>query len=76
MIKRLLLLAPGILAGAGCASSPMAPGSTMQSSNPAPLEYRSAFAGYKAFADEPVAPWPDANETVKEAAGREHQGHR
>lgn len=76
MISRLLLLVPAIFAGAGCAGNPSAPGPAMQSSKPVPLEYRSAFTGYKAFADEPVAPWRDANETVKEAAGREHQGHR
>lgn len=76
MIERLLLLAPAIFAGAGCASSAITPASTMQSSKPDPLEYRSPFADYRPFADEPIVPWRDANETVKEAAGREHQGHR
>jgi hypothetical protein len=76
MIKRLLLLAPAILAGAGCGSSPAAPGPTMPSSTAVSLEYRSAFAGYRAFRDAPIAPWRDANEAVNEAASRERRGHR
>ena len=69
MIKRLLLLAPAILAAAGCGSGPRAADPGMPASKAPPLEYRSAFAGFRPFADEPIAPWRDANEAVKE-------GHR
>ena len=38
-----------------------------------PLEYRSAFEGYRPFAEEKPAPWRDANEAVKGNVG--HAGH-
>lgn len=78
MIKLLLLLVPAIFAGAGCGSRPTASDSTMPSGRTAPLEYRSAFAGYRPFRDEPIAPWRDANEAVKEAVepAHRHGGHR
>jgi hypothetical protein len=77
MSKR-LLLASAIAAAAGCASSPWVPDTTAPATQAPPLEYRSAFAGYSSFRDEPLAPWRDANETVKEAAepAHEHRGHR
>ena len=37
------------------------------------VEYRSAFAGYRPFAEEKVAPWRDSNEAVKD--GEEHASH-
>ena len=37
------------------------------------VEYRSAFAGYRPFAEEKVAPWKESNEAVKD--GDEHGGH-
>ena len=39
-----------------------------------PLAYRSAFDGYKPFADEDVAGWREANDEVRAAGG--HAGHR
>lgn len=35
----------------------------------APLQYRSAFDGYRRFADEPVRSWGEANETVGRIGG-------
>jgi hypothetical protein len=41
--------------------------------------YRSAFSGYRGFADQPVAPWRESNDTVGRIGGwrtyaREAQG--
>jgi hypothetical protein len=35
----------------------------------APITYQSAFAGYQPFHDEPLAPWPEVNETVQRVGG-------
>jgi hypothetical protein len=39
-----------------------------------PVEYRSAFEGYRAFKDEELADWRNANEDVGAAGG--HAGQR
>jgi hypothetical protein len=39
-----------------------------------PVEYRSAFADYKPFADEELADWRKANDEVGAAGG--HAGHK
>ena len=36
------------------------------------VEYRSAFAGFRPFAEEKVAPWRESNEAAKDA--RSHGG--
>ena len=43
------------------------------------LAYRSALEGYKPFAEQPVAPWRESNDSVRAAGGwrayaREAQG--
>jgi hypothetical protein len=38
-----------------------------------PVTYRSAFEGYRAFADKELADWRSANEEVGAAGG--HKGH-
>ena len=39
-----------------------------------PVEYRSAFADYKPFADQELANWREANDEVGAAGG--HAGHK
>jgi hypothetical protein len=39
-----------------------------------PVEFRSAFEGYKPFADQEMGDWRKANEEVGAAGG--HAGHR
>jgi hypothetical protein len=39
-----------------------------------PIEYRSAFEGYRPFTDQEAADWRKANEEVGKAGG--HAGHR
>jgi hypothetical protein len=73
MTKRLLLLLPAAIAGAGCAQSAARPDPAVPAVKAPALEYRSAFEGYQAFADDKIRPWRDANETV--TGGADHAGH-
>lgn len=55
-----LLLAATAAGPAGAQSAPA-------SASPAP--YRSAFEGYQAFGEQPVAPWKASNDTVGRIGG-------
>jgi hypothetical protein len=39
------------------------------------VAYRSALSGYRAYQDESVAPWPEANERVRQIGGWQAYGH-
>lgn len=75
MKRRLLLLALGAAVLGGCAQSGVRSETSGSGGQIAPVEYRSAFAGYQPFREDAIAPWPDANEAVKESAAP-HGGHR
>ncbi len=72
MHKRFLIALTAMAAGAAAAQ-----GGRTDPAEPkvkvAPLEYRSAFEGYRPYAEEKPAPWRDANEAVKGNGG--HAGH-
>jgi hypothetical protein len=62
------------LALAGCAGArAQAPDPRQPQSSVTPLEYRSAFDGYRPFADQDLANWRQTNEEVGTAGG--HVGH-
>jgi hypothetical protein len=69
------LIAPALVL-AGCASAPAripaSPGDAK--AKVAPVEYRSAFEGYRAFADQELQDWRRANDEVGAAGG--HMGHK
>jgi hypothetical protein len=69
-MRRLLVLLAA--AGAGCAQTVTGPEPALVSANAPKLEYRSAFDGYRSFAEDKPVPWRDANEAVKES---DHRGH-
>jgi hypothetical protein len=71
MKKRLLFLLLAMAAGAGCAPSNARPEASADKATP--LEYRSAFDGYRGIAEDKLLPWREANETVKDAG--DHAGH-
>ena len=73
MHKRFLIALAAMAAGAAAAQSSGRPDPTDQKAKVPPLEYRSAFEGYRPFAEEKPAPWRDANEAVKGNVG--HAGH-
>lgn len=62
---------------AWCAGAAAAQGAQLDPAQPQatgkPPEYRSAFEGYRPFAEQEVADWRKANEEVREAGG--HAGH-
>lgn len=65
MIKRLLFLLLVTITATRCAPTRPGPAPAVPTGKAAPLEYRSAFEGYRAFSDDKPVPWRDANEEVK-----------
>ncbi|KWT97258.1 MULTISPECIES: hypothetical protein [unclassified Variovorax] len=65
---RWLAALPAIVALSAIAQTAPAPSSTPQS-DPPDLPFRSAFEGYKPYADEKAIPWKEANETVYQRGG-------
>lgn len=74
-MHRLLLAVPAVvLAGAAAAqtdgrANPLDPAAKVP-----PTEYRSAFEGYRSFAEQELASWRRANDEVRAAGG--HAGHK
>lgn len=58
--------APSIAAGA---PAPAPAGAAATDGSPPVLTYKSAFEGYRPFADEKPIPWREANETVYRRGG-------
>lgn len=69
IIFALAALAAGAAAAQGARPDPSSP-----QGKAAPLEYRSAFEGYRPLKDETPASWREANEAVKSEGGG-HAGH-
>ena len=74
-MQKILLVVPALLL-AGCAAGPkeVRPDPTASAAGVSPVEFRSAFEGYRAFADPQLQDWRKANEDVG-AAGA-HAGQR
>jgi hypothetical protein len=64
--SRWLALAPLF---ATATAFPQASGPSAPTPAAAPLTYRSALQDYRPFSDEKVAPWPQANDTVRQVGG-------
>lgn len=75
-----LAVAASPAAAQGAAASAAAAGSAAKGNDaPGAGRYRSAFAGFRAFAEQPVGSWRQANEVVSDVGGwrayaREAQG--
>lgn len=67
-MRLLLLLAAALAVGRGWAAD--SPSTSGLGAQPA---YRSAFAGYRNFKDEPVGSWREANDAMGRLGG--HMGH-
>ena len=63
-----------VLAGCAAAQADLRPNPQDPQAKAAAVEYRSAFEGYRAFAEQELADWRRANEEVGAAGG--HAGHR
>lgn len=60
------LLAAGLLLTITSVQAQSNPGGSAPSPT---LQYRSVFAGYRGFNDQPVAPWSEVNDTVGKIGG-------
>lgn len=73
MYKRMVLLLAAAAAATAVAQQPQPHPGDPKAKAPA-IEYRSAFEGYRRFADEEPRDWRKSNEEVGAAGG--HGGHR
>ena len=74
-MQRLFLVVPAmILAGAAFAQGDGSANPRDPDAKVAPVEYRSAFEGYRRFTDQDLTSWRKANDEVGAAGG--HGGHR
>ena len=74
-MRTIFLVVPALLLG-GCAASPNQgrPDVTDSRAKVPAVEFRTAFEGYRPFAEEDQQDWRKANEEVGAAGG--HAGHR
>ena len=71
---RFLVVAPAFLLAGSAAAQGDGRGSPLDPKARAPaVEFRSAFEGYRSFADQELGNWRSANEEVGAAGG--HKGH-
>jgi len=90
MQSRMLFTLAALFAGAAAAQSDKRP-DPKDAATPVPrLEYRSALADYRRFADREIVPWREVNDEVARAAAKPkpqakagekpaatgHEGHR
>lgn len=68
MTKPLPYLLSVVVSAIGCSQNVPLPDAGLPGAKAPPVEYRSPFDGYQAFADDKLVPWRDANEAVKEDA--------
>jgi hypothetical protein len=57
------------LACATAAAGAQTPAAPTREGAAAPPPYRSAYEGYRPYAEEPLAPWREVNETVERVGG-------
>ena len=74
MSKGVLFVPALVVAGVVAAQNAERPNPNDPKAKVPPIEYRSAFEGYRPFTDQEAADWRRANEEVGAAGG--HAGHR
>jgi hypothetical protein len=65
MQKSVVFALATMVAGAAAAQGDEGRDPTSPQARVPPVTYRSAFEGYRPFADEKIAPWRQSNEAVK-----------
>jgi len=73
-----------VAAGSAAAQAAARPDPAAPEAKVPPSEYRSAFEGYRPFAEDKVAPWRESNDAVKDKpkpaakppAGRSQEGRK
>lgn len=72
-MRKAALIALALAAGAAAAQEPQRPHPGDPAAKVPPAAYRSAFEGYRPFADQQVQDWRKANEEVGAAGGHKGQ---
>lgn len=70
-MRKLFIAAPALLLAGGVAAQ----GAADPKAKVPPAQYRSAFEGYRPFADEKPRDWRKSNEEVAKAAAKKPAGH-
>ena len=73
MYRRIAFALAALAAAGAAAAQSGRPDPSSPQGMATPLEYRSAFEGYRPFTEDKPAAWRDANEAVKSQGG--HAGH-
>lgn len=73
MHRRIVFALAALAAATSAAQEKARPDPTSPQAKVPPTEYRSAFEGYRPYADEKVRPWRQSNEAVKDEGS--HAGH-
>ena len=73
MQRSIFIALAALAAGVAAAQEAQRPDPTDPRAKVPGVEYRSAFADYRPFSEEKVAPWRESNEAVKGSPG--HEGH-
>ena len=74
MHRALFSLPALLLAGAAVAQNAERPNALDPRAKTPPLQYQSAFDGYRPFAEQELRDWRRANDAVRDAGG--HAGHQ
>ena len=74
MVLRICIALAALAAGAAAAQEARRPDPADPKAKVPPVEYRSAFDGYRSFAEQELRDWRKANEEVGATGG--HLGHR
>lgn len=74
MHRTMLFALAAAAAGTAVAQATARPDPTAPQAKVPPVEYRSAFEGYRPFAEEKVAPWRESNDAVKGAPPKPKPG--
>jgi hypothetical protein len=74
MHKSIFIALAALAAGTALAEERRRPDPTAPRAKVPEVEYRSAFADYRAFGEEKLAPWRESNEAVKDAEQQAGQG--
>lgn len=72
-MRTVVVLFAAVLSGCAARQTETSPNARDAQAKVPAVTYRSAFEGYRAFADQELADWRRANEEVGAAGG--HKGH-
>jgi hypothetical protein len=73
-MRKLVFVVPALFVAGAAAAQDGRPSALDPQAKVAPVQFRSAFEGYRSFADQELADWRKANDEVRAAAaGPKHK---